>query len=95
MVDLLSLTEGAVLTGLNISFDMGSLRPLPGLRAPNWHYSPFDIKSLAAGALGMPPPWSSNEMAIALGVGPADFARHGALAIYDAALARISGGREG
>jgi DNA polymerase III epsilon subunit-like protein len=98
---LLPLTEGGVLGGLNISFDVGFVRPLLGTRQPNWHYSPIDVKSLAAGALGLEPPWSSNDLAGRLGVDPEDFARHSALAdcrfalaIYDAALAHVRGRRD-
>lgn len=92
--DLLDLTQGGVLAGLNIGFDVGFLRPMLGLREANWHYSPLDIKSMAAGVLGLRVPSSSNDLARALGVYPENFERHTALddcrfalAIYDAALA--------
>lgn len=101
IADLLKLTEGAVLGGLNVSFDVGFLRPLLGLRQPNWHYSPLDFKSFAGGALALEPPWSSNDLAFRLGVDPDAFARHSALAdchfglaVYDAALDRIRSRRE-
>ena len=86
---------GAVIMGLNVSFDLGFLRPLleRSALAPAWHYSPVDIKSLAGGALGIAPPWSSDELAAALDIDPDSFERHSALgdcylgfAIYDAAL---------
>jgi len=91
--ELLLLTDQAVLLGLNISFDLGFLKVLLGRNRPNWHYSPVDIKSFAAGALGVPPPWPSNDLARQLGVVPGDYQRHNALddcyfaaEIYDAAL---------
>ena len=38
-----------------------------------------DAKALIAGALRIPPPWRSEELARALGIDPAAYARHGAL----------------
>ena len=94
ITNLIEFADDGVLAGLNISFDVNFLsRLIPvGLEA-GWHYSPLDIKSFAAGALGAEPPWRSEELAVELGVDPNDFARHNALAdchyalaIYDAAL---------
>jgi DNA polymerase III epsilon subunit-like protein len=102
--DLCAFADGGVLLGLNIGFDVrfieramfdANTRHAPGARlVSTWHYSPVDVKSLAAGALKLAPPWRSDDIAQALDVNPADFARHGALAdchfsaaIYDAAMA--------
>lgn len=70
--------------------------------APTWHYSPVDVKSFAAGALRLPPPWRSDDIARRLDIHPEDFARHGAMAdcyyamaMYDAALALNPGAGTG
>ena len=47
--------------------------------APAWHYHLVDIETLAAGKLGMEPPYDSEQLSLALGVLPERFARHTAL----------------
>lgn len=96
IAEFCEFAAGAVLAALNVSFDIAFLRPAltrAGV-APSWHYSPLELKSFAAGALGLAPPWRSDEIAPALGIDPSNYARHSALAdcwysaaIYDAALA--------
>lgn len=93
-VEVARATAGAHLVGAVPSFDAAFLAPF--LRAhhqcPAWHYHLVDVEALAAGRLGMAPPWRSDELAEALGVGtPED--RHTALgdarwarAVYHAAL---------
>lgn len=72
------LTRGCHLAGAVISFDEERLRKL--LRAngacPAWHYHLVDVEALAAGKLGLEPPWDSNELSRAVGVDPDTFDRH-------------------
>lgn len=80
--ELVELCDGLPLAGMNPGFDVRFLTPLLGrygLR-PSWHYSVVDIKALIAGALRIPPPWRSEDLARAIGIDPAAYARHGALA---------------
>jgi DNA polymerase III epsilon subunit-like protein len=95
------LTRHKHLAGNVISFDEERLRKL--LRAngacPGWHYHLVDIEALAAGKLGLKPPWDSEALSLALGVDPADYDRHSALedarwakAIYEAVLSTPSSG---
>jgi hypothetical protein len=60
---------------------------------PGWHYHLVDVEALAAGKLGLAPPWDSEELSAKVGVDPGQFDRHTALgdacwarAIYDAVL---------
>lgn len=89
------LTRGRHLVGAVISFDEERLRKL--LRAngacPEWHYHLVDCEALAAGRLGMAPPWDSEELSRKVGVEPDRFDRHTALgdarwakAIYEAVM---------
>lgn len=89
------LTRGRHLAGAVISFDEERLRKL--LRAngacPEWHYHLVDVEALAAGKLGVAPPWNSEDLSLAVGVDPAQFDRHTALgdahwakAIYEAVV---------
>lgn len=91
------LTRGAHLVGAVVSFDEERLRRL--LRAngacPEWHYHLVDVEALAAGKLGIRPPWNSETLSLAVGVDPAEFARHAALgdarwakAIYEAVIGK-------
>lgn len=36
--------------------------------APRWHYHLVDVEAVASGALGLLPPWKSDELSSALGV---------------------------
>lgn len=84
---LARLTSRAHLVGINPAFDAAFLREF--LRrhgyAPAWHYHLVDCLALAAGHLGLAPPWDSDELARRLGV-PELGVRHTALA--DAEWAR-------
>jgi hypothetical protein len=79
--DFARLTHGRHLVGAVVSFDAERLWKL--LRAngqcPMWHYHLVDVEALAAGKVGMAPPWDSNDLSLAVGVDPADFERHTAL----------------
>lgn len=91
------LTHGLHLAGAVVSFDEERLRKLL-LRngyLPGWHYHLVDVEALAAGRLGYPPPWDSEELSRDVGVEPAEFARHTAIgdarwarALYDAVIER-------
>lgn len=92
--EFVKLTRGAHLIGNVVSFDEERLRKL--IRrwgyTPMWHYHLVDVESLAAGFLGLNPPWKSNEISEALGV-PVPEDQHGALPdarwardMYDAVL---------
>jgi DNA polymerase III epsilon subunit-like protein len=89
------LTRGRHLVGAVVSFDEERLRKF--LRAndacPAWHYHLVDVEAFAAGALGVEPPWNSEELSRMVGIEPGDFERHTALgdarwakAIYEAVL---------
>ncbi len=90
------LTRGAYLVGAVVSFDEQRLAKL--LRAngacPGWHYHLIDVRALAAGAVGAPPPWNHDTIMRKLSVPsvPAG-TRHTALGdarmamnIYDAVM---------
>jgi hypothetical protein len=88
-------TAGAHLVGAVPSFDAAFLDRLLRRHSlvPAWHYHLCCVEALAAGKLGIPPPWDSNELSRKVGVEPRDFDRHTALgdarwakAIYDAVM---------
>ena len=87
-------TAGVHLVGACVSFD--ALRLEKFLRAngqcPAWHYHLVDVEALAAGKLGMAPPWNSDDFSERLGL-PKGQHTHAALddarwakSIYDAVL---------
>lgn len=90
------LTAGGHLVGINPAFDATFLGAF--LRrcsaAPAWHYHLVDVLPLAAGRLGVRPPWQSKDLSHMLGVRPPQEGdRHTALgdarwawAMYDAAF---------
>jgi DNA polymerase III epsilon subunit-like protein len=89
------LTHHAHLVGAVISFDEERLRKLllrNGL-APSWHYHIVDVEALAAGYLGMAPPWDSEVLSRCMNIDPQVYARHTALGdatwardLYDAVI---------
>lgn len=102
VAELVELTRGLPILGMNPGFDVRFLTPLilRHGRRPEWHYTPVDVKALIAGALRIPPPWRSEELARALRIDPADYARHGAMGdceytldCYDAVMALPLGER--
>jgi DNA polymerase III epsilon subunit-like protein len=98
---LARLLDGAVLAGVNVAFDRdfaaAFLAAHGEILTADYHL--IEVCSLAAGWLacaGRPPsaPWRSDDLARALGIDPASYDRHSALAdaryagaIYDAATA--------
>lgn len=75
-------TFGAHLVGAVPNFDAEVLARL--LRAegylPSWHYHLVDVEAMAAGFLGVQPPWNSDELSRRCGVEPPiDVDRHTAL----------------
>jgi DNA polymerase III alpha subunit (gram-positive type) len=82
MAEFCAFAEDAVLAGLNISFDVAFLQAALNRydRQPSWHYSPVDVKSMLGLATGLTPPWSSDQLAEAIGINPSDYERHSALA---------------
>lgn len=46
---------------------------------PTWHYHLIDVENLAAGKLGIAPPWDSDDLSRAVGVEPDEIDRHTAL----------------
>lgn len=67
--------------------------------APAWHYHLVDVEALAAGKLGIEPPWDSEELSRAVGIDPDEIDRHTALgdarwakAIYEAVLRKGGAG---
>jgi len=87
--ELAVLTEGQHLVGAVPSFDAIWLEQFlleNALRA-DWHYHLVDVEALAAGRLGIAPPWDSDAISALLGLQRMDFgARH--TAIGDARWAR-------
>lgn len=91
------LTAGAHLVGAVISFDEERLRRLLWRHnfEPEWHYHLVDVEGMVAGALGIQPPWKSDDLAAAVGVTLDESERHTALGdarwamrIYDAVISR-------
>lgn len=89
------IPAGAHLAGAVVSFDEERLRRLLWRHGyqPRWHYHLIDVEGLAAGKVGMAPPWDSEELSRAVGVEPDRFHRHTALgdarwakAVYEAVL---------
>lgn len=92
------MTAGLHLVAAVPSFDatfLSAFLRAHGLREA-WHYHLVDVEALAAGKLGMAPPWDSADLAKRLGIESdrPDFAKHTAMgdarwakAIYDAVLA--------
>lgn len=65
------MTRGAHLVGTNVPFDADSFSELlyrHGLPQGVWHYHVVDTSALAAGALGVAPPYESRALSAALGV---------------------------
>jgi hypothetical protein len=62
-------------------------------QCPLWHYQTCDSEVLAAGLLGIQPPWDTEEISRAVGVEPDGFDKHTALgdalwakAVYEAVM---------
>jgi hypothetical protein len=75
------LTAGRHLVGAVVSFDEERLRKLlfANGECPEWHYHIVDCEALAAGKLGVEPPWDSYELSRSVGVDPLAFDKHTAL----------------
>ena len=88
--------DRAEVAGSNAGFDMERLELLVrrhGFGEPNWHYHPLDVSSMARGYLRrggvvLAPPYRSDAVSLALGVDPADFARHTAMGDVEWCLAQ-------
>ena len=88
-------TTGAHLVGAVPAFEDLGLEDLlyrHGL-CPGWHYHLCCVENLAAGKLGLQPPWDSDELSRKLGVEVSDEDKHTALgdarwakAVYDAVM---------
>lgn len=88
-------TRGAHLVGAVPSFDEETLAGMlwrHGL-LPGWHYHLVDVEALAAGFLGVEPPWDSRALSEAVGVDRGKYAAHTALGdalwardVYDATI---------
>lgn len=79
--EFLELADGRHLAGAVVSFDEERIRRMTyeaGL-APTWHYHLVDVEALAAGLLGIPPPWDSEDLSRKLDVLPDRFSRHTAM----------------
>lgn len=79
------------------SFDDGYLKVLFAEQQKRvcWHYHLVCAENLAAGCLGLEPPWDSDDLSRAMGVDPGRYLRHSAIGdcrlvrdIYDAVMAR-------
>lgn len=91
-----TLLDGRHLVGAVPSFDASFIAPWLRVhgQAPTWHYHLIDVENLAAGKLGVEPPYSSEDLSRAIGVPPSRYERHTALgdarwakAIYEAVYA--------
>ena len=89
------MTVGAHLVGAVPSFDEESLAHLfhEHGHSPRWHYHLIDVENLAAGALGLEPPYKSDDLFAAFGVNTPEGERHtamgdarSAMALYDAVM---------
>lgn len=84
-----TLTADRMLVGVVPGFDADFLRAflLANDYAPAWHYQLVDAEVLAAGRLGIAPPWDTQDICRRIGVEPAgETERH--TAIGDAREAR-------
>lgn len=87
--------DRAVVAGSNPGFDVERLELLMRHYGtePSWHYHPKDIANLVEGFLAacqeLPdPPFKSDGLSKALGIDPADFARHSAMGDVEWTLAQ-------
>jgi DNA polymerase III epsilon subunit-like protein len=88
-------TRGATLVGAVPNFDaevLGNRMRAHGI-CPSWHYHLVDVETLAAGKLGMAPPWDFDSLLKTFGLGYVESDRHTALGdarmvrdLYDAVL---------
>lgn len=75
------LTRNAILVGAVPSFDEETLAAMlrrHGL-CPTWHYHLVDVETLAAGALGLQPPWNFDKVLARYGLTYKEAHRHTAL----------------
>lgn len=86
------ITNGATVVGAVPSFDTERLAKLLRRNGvePAWHYQPCDVETLVVGHLAargelIPPPWNSDALSAAVGVDPAEFARHTAMGTFSGA----------
>lgn len=88
LLELEPLLRGAVVVGVNPGFDCETLsaRMRESGICPSWNYRLVDARTLAAGALRLPPPWKPEEIYESFGVFCPEEDRHTALG--DARLAR-------
>lgn len=76
-----TVLEDWLIVGNNVQFDVAFLRELlrkHGL-TPSWNHRLVELKPLAGGALGLAPPWSTDDLCRRLGVDPPDEDAHTAL----------------
>lgn len=93
-------TRGAHLVGAVPSFDEETLALMlfRNNLCPSWHYHLVDVETLAAGALGVEPPWKSDDLLERFGVVVSEDDRHTALGdaiavrdLYDAIMSGRTG----
>jgi hypothetical protein len=95
-----AFTRGAVIVGAVPNFDtevIAARMRRHGL-SPSWHYHLVDVETLAAGQLGLKPPWSFDQILDTYGITVDEEKRHTALGdaylnlyLYDAVYDRASG----
>lgn len=72
-----------IIVGNNVQFDMNFLREflsrVSPLLLPTWQHHVVDLKAIAGGALGLEPPWKTNELCELLSVDPPGKEAHTAL----------------
>jgi hypothetical protein len=75
------MTRGAWIVGAVPNFDTEVLAARMRWRGvcPAWHYHLVDVENLAAGALGLPPPWGFDDILTRFGLAYDEADRHTAL----------------
>lgn len=102
MAEIERLTRGAWIIGAVVNFDtevMAQRMRAHGI-APSWHYHLGDVESMAAGALGLQPPWGFDDLLAKFGLQYDEQDRHTALGdtrmardLYDAVFSGAHTGR--
>lgn len=89
------ITRGAHLVGAVPSFDTETLAGMLWRNGfvPAWHHHLIDVENLVAGYLGVPPPYDSRELSLAVGVDRMTYREHTAYGdalwardLYDAVM---------
>lgn len=88
MRQLEKITRDAIIIGAVVNFDTEAISERMRFRGvcPSWHYHLGDVENLAAGALGIEPPWGFDDLLSTFALAYNEEHRHTALG--DALMAR-------